>query len=144
MSKGNENWFKKLRVWEIRSKIYFVQLRETKLLSIWYFWFKFFGGSGNLRFLLRENWIPLLVLSFLSKLINNLSSYIVNGSFICPLQLSWFSIDGEPFEARAITISLLPNKLHFFFIPNEIQKSWGTVMVGKWDVQHRRPMMECY
>ncbi|XP_078370614.1 acylglycerol kinase, mitochondrial-like [Oculina patagonica] len=37
-------------------------------------------------------------------------------------KLSWFSIDGEPFEAKTITISLLPNKLNFFFIPNEIQK----------------------
>ncbi|XP_020619871.1 acylglycerol kinase, mitochondrial-like isoform X2 [Orbicella faveolata] len=38
-------------------------------------------------------------------------------------ELSWFSIDGEPFEAKSITISLLPNKLHFFFIPNKTQHS---------------------
>ncbi|PFX19464.1 Acylglycerol kinase, mitochondrial [Stylophora pistillata] len=36
-------------------------------------------------------------------------------------KLSWFSIDGEPFEAKAITITPLPNKLHFFFNPHKIQ-----------------------
>ena len=36
------------------------------------------------------------------------------------LQVSWFSIDGEPFEAKTITISLLPQKLHFFFTPENI------------------------
>lgn len=35
-------------------------------------------------------------------------------------KLSWFSIDGEPFEAKAITITLLPKKLHFFFNPLKI------------------------
>ncbi|XP_027050821.1 acylglycerol kinase, mitochondrial-like [Pocillopora damicornis] len=36
---------------------------------------------------------------------------------------SWFSIDGEPFEARAITITLLPNKLQVFFNPHKILES---------------------
>ncbi|XP_044170381.1 acylglycerol kinase, mitochondrial-like isoform X1 [Acropora millepora] len=35
-------------------------------------------------------------------------------------KVSWFSIDGEPFEAKTITISLLPQKLHFFFTPENI------------------------
>lgn len=35
-------------------------------------------------------------------------------------QVTWFSIDGEPFEAKTITISLLPQKLHFFFNSEDI------------------------
>ncbi|XP_068701793.1 acylglycerol kinase, mitochondrial-like [Montipora foliosa] len=38
-------------------------------------------------------------------------------------KVSWFSIDGEPFEAKAITINLLSQKLHFFFNPDNIKES---------------------
>ena len=105
---------------------------QTELLNLWeecYQW-KFKSGISLISPLRKTFAIPTYAsLSGLS---------IVTVSFICCLQLSWFSIDGEPFEAKSITISLLPNKLHFFFIPNKTQHSWDNIllMANPWDMWH--------
>ena len=35
-------------------------------------------------------------------------------------QVSWFTIDGETFQARPITVTLMPNKLKLFYSPAEL------------------------